>query len=166
MCEFASALVDIREGENYGRLYSGYLNSHGGIERAYGLTPGEYGELEWTADDGGESLVLRGCPDDMRSTILSRYSTRSKMLKALAAQGGGKVWIEEIGKIVDVPYEYNRGAVAWRYRCWYSDGTRCEDYTYRNGELHGRYRCWYSDGMRREDCTYRDGELVKEADDE
>jgi hypothetical protein len=154
MCEFLSFCVDTREGEHYGRLYFGFPTSHSGIERGWGLKPDEYGECEWTEDDSGESLVLRGCHDDMKATILSRYATRKDLFKAIPAIGG------KVDNGVDngtVTYKYSRGNLDCLYESWYDNGKRQYKGNYRNGEFHGLSEGWYDNGKHWYKGNYRNG---------
>lgn len=142
MCEFLSFCVDVREGENYGKLYFGEPASHSGIEEGWGLNPGEYGEAEWTKNDSGESLTLRGCPKDMKATILSKYPTRRDLFKAIPAIGG------KLPYGGNVQYEYKRGNLVASVETRHYNGKRWEKCTYKDGELHGPHESWRESGER------------------
>jgi len=104
MCEFASFVLTDDE-----KILAGDLHFHEGIEKGWNLSPtgyrecewtrddkGEsltvrtYRECEWTRDDKGESLTVRTAPSDkhrpnwFKAIILSKFSTREALLKAIA----------------------------------------------------------------------------------
>ena len=132
MCDFLSFVITKDE-----RLLVGSLFSHFGIEAGWGLKPGEYWEAEWTKDDAGGSLTVRGENSSWhRVVILSRYPTRKLFLESITG-----------GRVEGKKYWYRNGEL---HR---DDGPAVE---WSNGSKH-----WYKNGER-----HRDGEPAVDNNDE
>ncbi len=168
MCQFISFVITKDE-----RLLVGDLFAHAGIEAGWDLKPGEYWEAEWTKDDAGGSLTVRG---ELRIwwkvVILNKYPTRELFLKSITEGRvrGNKYWYRN-GKLHrdDEPaIEWSNGAKHWyRNGVFHRDGGPAAEYAdgakhwYRNGKLHrddgpaidclnGR-RYWYRNGKLHRD---------------
>src|SRR5512146_289372 len=79
MCNFLSGVITIPDH----RILCGDLLHHEKTVSAYKLNPETYREWEWTADDSGESLIVRVAEEDsswLKTQILTSYPSRSELL--------------------------------------------------------------------------------------
>ena len=96
MCHFLSVVVD----SNCRNIYPGNLLNHSSVEEIHGLKPGSYHEVEWISDDPGalDVRVHEGSKyskSQIRSWILSRYSTRKELLEwCLSAKNNNKYCLD------------------------------------------------------------------------
>ncbi len=85
MCDFLSVLIN-PDCDKHLKIYPGDLKSHSNGAEIHKLKPGQYREVEWTADDE-KSLSVRCLPDDgdhsenwYRACILAKFPTRKKLI--------------------------------------------------------------------------------------